>query len=109
MAVNTPAEPDSFPVFPVAPLQQVLSALGDPIRFEIVRRLLGADGPVPCGQLYDGISKSTASHHLKILRESGITERTIENGRVHQRLRRIQIDAAYPHLLSTLAAAVPHP
>lgn len=102
MSTRTAAPDSAYPTFPVAPLQQVLSALGDPVRLEIVRRLLGAGAPVPCAQLYDDISKSTASHHLKILREAGITERVVDGGRVHQSLRRSELEAVYPHLVGVI-------
>ncbi|PRC62536.1 ArsR family transcriptional regulator, partial [Mycobacterium sp. ITM-2017-0098] len=57
------AEPS---VHPVAPVQQVLAAIHDPVRLEIVRRLYNAGAAMQCGALYDGINKSTATHHFKI-------------------------------------------
>ena len=54
--------------------RDVLAALADPVRLEMVRRLAAADGPAVCATLYDGIGKSTASHHFKILREAGVID-----------------------------------
>ncbi|MGN6250687.1 MAG: ArsR/SmtB family transcription factor [Marmoricola sp.] len=88
-----------------APLQDVLAALADPVRLEMVRRLAAADGPVACGQLYDGVSKSTASHHFKTLREAGVTEKVLRDGHTHQVLRTAAMDAAYPGLLASIVAA----
>ena len=91
---------------PVGPLQQVLSALADPVRLEMVRRLaLADDDPVACARLYDSISKSTASHHFKILREAGIIQRVLDEGQIQQRLRRADVEAAYPDVLASIIAA----
>ena len=91
---------------PVGPLQQVLSALADPVRLEMVRRLaLAGDDPVACARLYDGISKSTASHHFKTLREAGIIQRVVDEGQIQQRLRRAEVEAAYPDVLASIIDA----
>lgn len=55
-----------------------------------------------CAQLYDGINKSTATHHFKTLREAGITERLVIDGQTHQRLRADEVDAAVPGLLDSI-------
>lgn len=89
---------------PVAPLATVLAALADPVRLEMVRRLAGAEGPVACGQLYDGIGKSTASHHFKTLREAGLIEKVVIEGHTHQQLRTDDVEAAHPGLLRAVTA-----
>jgi DNA-binding transcriptional ArsR family regulator len=89
---------------PVAPVQQVLAALHDPVRLEIVRRLHNAGRPLQCVALYDGINKSTATHHFKILREAGVTERLVVDGLTFQRLRVDEVDAALPGLLGSVVA-----
>jgi DNA-binding transcriptional ArsR family regulator len=89
---------------PVAPVQQVLAALHDPVRLEIVRRLHNAGGPLQCGALYDGINKSTATHHFRILRDAGVTERLVVDGLTFQRLRRDEVDGALPGLLDSVVA-----
>lgn len=87
---------------PVGNVQQLLAALADPVRLEMVRRLRNADAPMPCALLYDGINKSTATHHFKILREAGLTERLVVDGHTHQRLRTDRVDAAVPGLLDAI-------
>jgi DNA-binding transcriptional ArsR family regulator len=87
---------------PVGSVQQVLAALADPVRLEMVRRLRNAASPMACALLYDGINKSTATHHFKILREAGLTERLVVDGHTHQRLRTEQVDAAVPGLLNSV-------
>lgn len=95
-------EQATYPTHPVAPVQQVLAAIHDPVRLEIIRRLYNAGTPLQCGALYDGINKSTATHHFKILREAGVTERLVVDGLVYQKLRREQVDAAIPGLLDSV-------
>ncbi len=93
---------DSYPVHRVGPLHQVLAALQDPARLEMIRRLRNADAPLQCSALYDGINKSTATHHFKILREAGLLERLVLGGLTHQRLRAEEVDAALPGLLASV-------
>lgn len=95
-----------YPTHPVAGLHQVLSALADPVRLEIVRRLGTAGwGPLPCARLYDGVSKSTASHHFKILREAGLTERSVVAGQSCQTLRAGEVEEALPGVLAAILSA----
>ncbi|BBY29589.1 ArsR/SmtB family transcription factor [Mycolicibacterium sediminis] len=91
---------------PVGTVQHVLAALSDPVRLEMVRRLMNAGGgPSPCARLYDGINKSTATHHFKALREAGVIERLVLDGQIHQRLRRDEVEAAVPGLLDAVVTA----
>jgi DNA-binding transcriptional ArsR family regulator len=92
----------SLDVAPVAGMHRILSALADPVRLEMVRRLMNAAEPTPCALLYDGINKSTATHHFKILREAGLTERLVHDGQIHQRLRVDEVDRAVPGLLASV-------
>jgi len=92
-------------VQPVGTLQQVLAALADPVRLEMVRRLAQTSEPMACGLLYEGINKSTASHHFKILREAGLTERVMIGGQTHQLLRAQAVDEALPGVLPSVIAA----
>lgn len=93
------------PVQPVGTLTQVLAALADPVRLEMVRRLAATTGPVACAALYEGINKSTASHHFKILREAGLTERVMIGGQTHQVLRTDAVEGALPGVLAAVVAA----
>jgi DNA-binding transcriptional ArsR family regulator len=89
----------------VGSVQQVLAALADPVRLEMVRRLHNAGSPMPCARLYDVINKSTATHHFNILREAGLTERLVVDGQTLQLLRTDQVDAAVPGLLNTVVGS----
>lgn len=90
---------------PVGTLQQVLAALADPVRLEMVHRMASAAAPVACSLLYDGVNKSTASHHFKILREAGITERVVIGGQTHQLLRADELEKALPGVVAAVVAA----
>jgi DNA-binding transcriptional ArsR family regulator len=93
---------DEVLAHPVGSVQQLLAALADPVRLEMVRRLVNAGTSMPCAALYDGINKSTATHHFKILREAGITERLVVDGHTHQRLRLDAVDVVAPGLLNAV-------
>lgn len=95
---------DDAPV-PVAGIQQLLAALQDPVRLEMVRRLVDAGGEARCIALYDTVGKSTAAHHFKILREAGITERRTVDGGVRIRLRAGDVAEAAPGLLEAVVGA----
>jgi DNA-binding transcriptional ArsR family regulator len=90
------------PVHAVGPVQKVLAAIHDPVRLEVVRRLFNAQAALQCGVLYDGINKSTATHHFKILREAGITERLVIDGLTYQKLRLDEVESALPGLLTSV-------
>jgi DNA-binding transcriptional ArsR family regulator len=84
-------------------LVEVMRALGDPIRLQIVR-LLGDGQPHPkTEQGWEfSVNKSTLSHHFKTLREAGLT-RTLVTGRTHTiQLRRTELDARFPGLLDAI-------
>jgi DNA-binding transcriptional ArsR family regulator len=86
-------------------LVDVLRALADPIRLQIVRVL--ADGDPHSKSAPDwgfDVHKSTLAHHFKTLREAGVTL-TIVDGRTHFiQLRRDELDARFPGLLDALTA-----
>jgi DNA-binding transcriptional ArsR family regulator len=89
-------------------LVDVLRALADPVRLDVVR-LLG-DGVAHCKGREDwsfGVQKSTMSHHLRILREAGVTDVTID-GRDHWiRLRRDDLEARFPGLITGVLSEDP--
>jgi DNA-binding transcriptional ArsR family regulator len=86
-------------------LVQVLQALGDPVRLQIVRFLARADGAVACHEIPVPVSKSTGSHHLKALREAGVVEATVDGTRKYHTLRRDDLEARFPGLLDGVLAS----
>jgi len=92
---------------PVAAVQKLLRALADPVRLEMVRRL-AADpaGEAPCSDLYEGLNKSTATHHFKILVEAGAFRPVMVGPYRGHRLRRDALQEAAPGLLDALMGAL---
>ena len=83
-------------------MHRVLHALSDPVRLAVVRRL-DADSECRCGAFSDfGVSKSTLSHHLKTLRESGLTRTRPDGTTRYVSLRRDELDARFPGLLDAI-------
>ena len=89
-------------------LVDVLRAVSDPIRLQIVQVLAdGVEHPKTTDVWGFEVQKSTMAHHFKSLREAGIT-RTIVDGRNHSiQLRREELDRKFPGLIDALVAATP--
>jgi DNA-binding transcriptional ArsR family regulator len=85
-------------------LAAVMAALSDPMRVAIVREL-AARGECACGTFELAISKATRSHHLKVLREAGLTRTRAEGTHRLVSLRRDDVDARFPGLLGAVLAA----
>ncbi|MEO3824282.1 ArsR family transcriptional regulator [Actinomadura sp. B10D3] len=82
-------------------LVAVLGALSDPIRVGLVRVL--SDGRERgWGQLRAPVAKSTLSHHLRILRDAGLTRTRQEGTRCFVVLRRHDLDTRFPGLLDAV-------
>ena len=81
------------------PLEDVLAALSDPVRLRIVRSLAEERDGLACGTLNLPVTKSTASHHFKVLREAGIIDQEMRGRTRHNTLRRDHLDRHYPGLL----------
>ena len=87
-------------------LETVLGALSDPVRLSIVRALAATEGESrSCGSFGLSVSKSTASHHFRVLREAGIIRQHDEGRRRMTELRRADLDARFPGLLDSIVAA----
>jgi len=86
-------------------LEAVLSALGDPVRLDIVRQLRVAGTPMACGTFDLPVGKSTASHHFKVLRESGVLRQRVEGRERHSELRAADLEKRFPGLLHSVLGA----
>ena len=85
-------------------LPAVLFALSDPARLELVREL-ASQGPLTvaqCQQYDPDVPKSTFSHHLKTLRESGLIRNEPSGRRRTVTLRRDELDTRFPGLLDAV-------
>jgi len=83
----------------------ILSALSDPTRLEIVRRLAEQNEQCPFDFLAMG-SKQNLTHHFKVLREAGLIKARYEGRNKIMWLRRDLIDDMFPGLLDGLLQAV---
>jgi DNA-binding transcriptional ArsR family regulator len=84
-------------------LTDVLFALSDPARLQIVRDL--ADGPLEmaqCAATNPALPKSTKSHLMKVLREAGVIRNEPRGRERLVSLRREELDAAFPGLLDSV-------
>jgi DNA-binding transcriptional ArsR family regulator len=92
----------SFPTVQELRLVEVLHALSDPVRLQMVRSLDRADGALACVDLALPVTKSTASHHFKVLREAGVVRCREEGTRRYYTLRRQDLDARFPGLIDAV-------
>ncbi|MFI6155024.1 ArsR/SmtB family transcription factor [Kitasatospora sp. NPDC051170] len=90
-------------------LVTVLHALGDPVRMRLL--LNYADGAehscAPHDLGLDHLHKSTVSHHMRVLREAGVTTTRVAGRNRFVSLRRADLDARFPGLLDALLASAP--
>jgi DNA-binding transcriptional ArsR family regulator len=87
-------------------LEAVLQALGDPVRLSIVRTLEASeDARRPCGTFDLPVTKSTASHHFRVLREAGVISQRIAGRERLTELRRDDLAARFPGLLDSIVKA----
>ncbi|MFF4209457.1 ArsR/SmtB family transcription factor [Streptomyces sp. NPDC001796] len=86
-------------------LEAVLHALSDPIRLRIVRELAAVGDELPCSHFDLPVTKSTSTHHFRVLRESGVIRQVYRGTAKMNGLRRDDLDDLFPGLLDTLLAA----
>ena len=85
-------------------LGAVLHALSDPVRLRIVATL-AVDGARTCGSFALPVTKSTCTHHFRVLREAGVIAQRAEGTTRLNSLRRDDLDARFPGLLDTVLDA----
>ena len=93
-------------------LPRVLAALADPHRLAAVR-FVARHGESWCSQVIQeaglGTSKSTFSHHLRILREAGIVTKRIQGTKGFMCVRKEDLDHRFPGLLDSVLNADSEP
>ncbi|MEV8631317.1 helix-turn-helix domain-containing protein [Streptosporangium sp. NPDC051023] len=87
-------------------LVDVLRALADPVRLELIQRLdrTGEDSCNAIGGEID-VHQTTLSHHYRVLREAGVTWTTVQGRSRLVRLRRDDLDTLFPGLLDCVLTA----
>lgn len=86
-------------------LQGVLEALADPVRRSIVRQLAAAGQDMACGTFDINVTRSTGTHHFKVLRHAGIIWQHYEGTLKLNTLRRDDLERAFPGLLDAIIGA----
>ena len=87
-------------------LTDIMYALSDPTRLEIVGQLANAGRKMTCGEFDLNRPKSSLSHHFKILRAAGLVETLIEGTEHMNALRLDEIEQKFPGLLQSVLRAL---
>jgi DNA-binding transcriptional ArsR family regulator len=90
-------------------IADVLHALSDPQRLSIVRSLAEDPTPRRCGSFDLDITKSTLTHHFRVLREAGVIDQREEGTARLNSLRRADLDGRFPGLLDAVLAGAAGP
>ena len=86
-------------------LPAVLHALSDAQRLHIVRELAADSEPRPCGTIEMEVTKSTMTHHFRVLREAGVIRQERRGTTKLTSLRREDLDARFPGLLEAVLSS----
>ncbi|GAB3182540.1 helix-turn-helix transcriptional regulator [Nesterenkonia halophila] len=83
-------------------LDAVLAALADPVRRTIVAQLAAGHEDQACLAFDLPVSKSTSTHHFRVLREAGVIRQRRAGTAIRSTLRREDLDAGFPGLLDAV-------
>lgn len=86
-------------------INTVLSALADPIRRRIVDQLADGHDDQACIAFELPVSKSTSTHHFRVLREAGVIEQRYQGTAILNTLRCDVLDQLFPGLLDAVIIA----
>jgi DNA-binding transcriptional ArsR family regulator len=86
-------------------LGAVLHALSDPVRLRIVAGLASGEQARSCGSFDVPVTKSTCTHHFKVLREAGVIRQDQVGTARLNTLRADDLEARFPGLLATVLTA----
>jgi DNA-binding transcriptional ArsR family regulator len=104
MSTEVVKEPIAHPDREQIELAAILHALSDPVRLRIVRALAGGE-ELTCGGFALPVTKSTCTHHFKVLREAGVIRQRQEGTTRLNTLRRDDLEARFPGLIETILRA----
>jgi DNA-binding transcriptional ArsR family regulator len=105
MSVHATTEQIAHPSRSELELSAVLHALSDPVRLIIVAELAKGECEYTCGSFALPVTKSTCTHHFKVLREAGLIKQRQQGTTRLNTLRRDDIEARFPGLLGTILQA----
>ena len=98
-------DPLSHPARHEIELAAVLHALADPMRLRIVAGLTLTDRRT-CKSFDLPVTKSTCTHHFRVLREAGVIRQRLEGTTRLNSLRREELDQRFPGLLAAVLRGV---
>ncbi len=103
MAATAEREKIPHPDAAALDLATIMRTVGDPLRLDIVR-LLSDGRPRVCNEISDalGLPPSTASYHLRLLREAGVTRARSQGTLRLISLRRDDLESRFPGLVDVL-------
>ncbi|MEX0168871.1 ArsR/SmtB family transcription factor [Streptomyces sp. LMG1-1-1.1] len=87
-------------------LEVVLHALADPVRLRIVRDMAREGTELSCSYFDLPVTKSTTTHHFRVLRESGVIRQMYRGTAKLNALRTDDLDTLFPGLLDAVLAAI---
>jgi DNA-binding transcriptional ArsR family regulator len=105
MSITPATEQIAHPRCDELELGAVLHALSDPVRLRIVAELAKGDGEYTCGSFALPVTKSTCTHHFKVLREAGVIRQRQQGTTRLNQLRRPDLERRFPGLLDTILQA----
>ena len=88
-------------------LAAVLHALSDPVRLSIVSALRELGDERTCGSFAVTVTKSTLTHHFRVLREAGVIAQRQEGTARLSSLRTDDLEARFPGVLEAILRAAP--
>ncbi|MDH6143911.1 DNA-binding transcriptional ArsR family regulator [Kitasatospora sp. GP30] len=86
-------------------LAAVLHALADPVRLQIVRQLADGHQDMACIAFSLPVSKSTTTHHFRVLREAGVIRQHRRGTSRVSTLRTADLEQTLPGLLDRVLVA----
>ena len=86
-------------------VETVMHALADPVRLRIVRELARGHDDMACIAFELPVSKSTSTHHFRVLREAGVIRQYYEGTSRMSCLREEDLGARMPGLLEAVLRA----
>lgn len=89
----------NHPAISEVPLTEVMQALSDQCRIDILRALTDA-GELSCCDVPLKVSKATRSHHFDVLRNAGLVMTRTEGTRCMTSVRRDELEEKFPGLLN---------
>ena len=86
-------------------IDAVLSALADPVRRTIVAQLADGHSEQACIAFDLPVTKSTSTHHFRVLREAGVITQRYQGTAIRNALRQDDLESRFPGLLGAVLAA----